>query len=219
MKLIAKIIAAFVVALPTTMHAQMPQPAGRANPDAGGGTGAEASHVTDLTAFELSQPPDSTPAPERTETQATAKKKWEFATIGDVFLAGAHGKTAPRDPLPPVDLDLSFGDVLKAFKFAFMGAAEARNDCLVFLGGLMWVHLGESQGLQVRDVSFADVKIDAKTNAITGLGVGGFGIGSKLTWQGIASANYQFNHKMTSQRAVQNAKSIKQLNARSLRLS
>jgi hypothetical protein len=263
-KLVAKITSAFVVALPTTVHAQMPQPAGWANPDAGGGTGAEASHVTDLTAFELSQPPNSTPAPERAETQATAKKKWEFATIGYFFLAGAYGKTAPRDPLPLVDLDLSFGDVLKAFKFAFMGAAEARNDRVVFLGDLMWVHLGESQGLKVRDVNLADVKIDAKTTAITGLGgyrvvnngpvtvdllaggrlngnkqevhyhgllrdlsgsvsktwidpivamrmnaplggkfnlslygdVGGFGIGSKLTWQGIATANYQINHKM-----------------------
>lgn len=206
--------------------------------------------------------PSDAPTP---EAQAPAKKKWEFATIGYIFFAGAYGKTTPRDPLSPVDLHLSFHDVLKSFKFAFMGAAEARRDRLVFLGDLMWVHLGESQGLKVRDVNFADVKIDSKTTAITALGgyrvankgpvvvdllvggrlngnkqkvdyegilldvsasvsktwidpivatriiaplggkfsttlygdVGGFGIGSKLTWQGIATVNYQINHKMT----------------------
>jgi hypothetical protein len=222
------------------------------------------TEVADAAATELAQPSDSTPAPESSEAPAPAKKKWEFATIGYVFFAGAHGKTTPRDPLPPVDLDLKFGDILKAFKFAFMGAAEARNDRLVFLGDLMWVHLGESQGLKVRDRNFADVKIDSKTWEVTALGgyrvanngpvvvdllaggrlngnkqgfsyhgtlldlsasisktwldpivatrinaplggkfgmslygdIGGFGIGSDLTWHGIATVNYQINHKM-----------------------
>ena len=218
--------------------------------------------VADASSSEL-QP--SEPAATDSVAAPVPQKKWQFATIGYGFLAGAYGKTTPRDPLPPVDLHLSFGDVLKAFKFAFMGAAEARNDRLVFLGDLMWVHLGESKGLTVRDVNFADVKIDSKTTAITALGgyrvvegpvvvdllaggrlnvnkqaldyhgilvdqsasvsktwidpvvatrinaplggklglslygdIGGFGIGSKLTWQGIATANYQVNRKMTA---------------------
>ena len=90
--------------------------------------------------------------------------------MGYGYFAGAYGKTAPRDPLPAVDVDLSFGDVLKAFKFALMGAAEARKDRLVFLGDFMWVHLGASGGLSVRDSNFADVEIDAKTLAVTALG-------------------------------------------------
>lgn len=218
--------------------------------------------AAEIAATDSAAQPSDAPTP---EAQAPAKKKWEFATIGYIFFAGAYGKTTPRDPLSPVDLHLSFHDVLKSFKFAFMGAAEARRDRLVFLGDLMWVHLGESQGLKVRDVNFADVKIDSKTTAITALGgyrvankgpvvvdllvggrlngnkqkvdyegilldvsasvsktwidpivatriiaplggkfsttlygdVGGFGIGSKLTWQGIATVNYQINHKMT----------------------
>lgn len=219
-----------------------------------------AASSVELSAAAVSQ---ATPAPET--SAPPAQKKWEFATIGYVFAAGAYGRTTPRDPLPAVDLHLNFGDVLKAFKFAFMGAAEARKDRLVFLGDLMWVHLGEGKGLKVRDINFADVKIDSKTTAITALGgyrvvnngpvvvdllaggrlngnkqevdyhglvldlsgkvsktwidpivatrinaplggkfgvsfygdIGGFGIGSKLTWQGIATANYQINHKMT----------------------
>jgi hypothetical protein len=214
-------------------------------------------------------PADVHAAPVAQSGEATLSEtndgKWHFATLGYIFFAGAHGKTTPRTPLSPVDVDLSFGDVLKAFKFAFMGAAELRKDRLVFLGDLMWVHLGESQGLTARDRNFADVKIDSKTTAITALGgyrvvdkgpvivdllaggrlngnkqavhyrgtlldvsasvsktwidpivatrilaplggktslslygdIGGFGIGSDLTWQGIATVNYQINHKMT----------------------
>jgi hypothetical protein len=190
--------------------------------------------------------------------------KWHLATIGYVFAAGAYGKTTPRDPLPAVDVDLSFRDVLHSFKFAFMGAAEARKDRFVILGDLMWVHLGEDQGLKVRDRSFANVEIDSKTTAITALGgyrvlnsepftldllagarlngnkqkldysgtlidvsakvsktwvdpvfatrasvplggkmnlalygdMGGFGLGSDLTWQAMGTVNYQISRKM-----------------------
>src|SRR4051812_19025394 len=48
-------------------------------------------------------------------------RKWEFATIGYVWFAGAWGKTDVIGPAEPVDLKLPFGKVLKAFKFAFMG--------------------------------------------------------------------------------------------------
>ena len=214
-------------------------------------------------------PPDAQAEPVAQLGEAAAPNpndgKWHLATIGYGFLAGAYGETAPRDPLPPVDVDLSFGDVLKVFKLGFMGAAEARKDRLVLLGDLMWVHLKGSEGLTARDRNFAEVKIDAKTLAVTALGgyrvvdkgpvvvdllaggrlngnkqavdyigtvldlsaslsktwidpivatrihaplggkmglslygdIGGFGIGSDLTWQGIATVNYQISRKIT----------------------
>lgn len=230
------------------------------------------AHATDvLPAAAAAQETDAPPAPAPTTdapsaAPAPAPKKWEFATIGYIFFAGAYGTTTPRDPLSPVDLHLTFGDVMKSFKFAFMGAAEARKDRLVFLGDLMWVHLGEGKGLTASDRNFADVKIDSKTTAITALAgyrvvnhpsvtvdvlaggrlngnkqavdyrgtpldvsakvsktwvdpvlatriraplggkfglalygdAGGFGIGSKLTWQGMATADYRISHKMSA---------------------
>jgi opacity protein-like surface antigen len=146
-----------------------------------------------------------------------------------------------------------------------MGAAEARKNRIILFGDMMWVHLGERKGLEVRDHSFSDVKIDSKTTAITSLAgyrvmdkgpvaidlfaggrlngnkqgfhyhgalldvsksvskswidpviamrinaplhgrlgmtlfgdIGGVGIGSKLTWQAVAAANYQLSPKMT----------------------
>lgn len=230
------------------------------------------AHATDVfRAVAAAHETDAPPAPAPTTdapsaAPAPAPKKWEFATIGYIFFAGAYGTTTPRDPLSPVDLHLTFGDVMKSFKFAFMGAAEARKDRLVFLGDLMWVHLGEGKGLTASDHNFADVKIDSKTTAITALAgyrvvnhpsvtvdvlaggrlngnkqavdyrgtpldvsakvsktwvdpvlatriraplggkfglalygdAGGFGIGSKLTWQGMATADYRISHKMSA---------------------
>ena len=98
------------------------------------------------------------------------KKKWKFATIGYAWFAGAEGKTDVIGPVDPVDLDLSFGDVLKAFKFAFMGAAEARRDRLVILGDLTFIHLDAKEGIGIRDPDFLEAELDSRTAEITLLG-------------------------------------------------
>src|SRR5690348_3787740 len=61
--------------------------------------------------------PAATDASATAEDQQAAaeKKKWEFYTIGYVWLATAKGKTDVIGPVPPVDLDLSLGDVIDAF--------------------------------------------------------------------------------------------------------
>ena len=102
-------------------------------------------------------------APETTdEKPAPAKKKWEFATIGYAWFAGAWGKTDVIKPVPPVDLDLPFGKVLKAFKFAFMGAAEAKHDRIVILGDLIFIHLDARQGIGIRDPDFLKAELEFK---------------------------------------------------------
>ena len=201
----------------------------------------------------------------KAEAPAPPEKKWEFATIGYVWFAGAKGQTDVIGPVEPVDLDLDFGDVLKGFKFAFMGAAEARHDRLVFLGDLMFIHLGTDAGIGIRDPDFLEAELDSRTAEVTLVGgyrvadkgpvivdllaggrmnwfkttlqltgpnrsiegavkqdwfdpllaarmkaplggkwsasfygdIGGFGIGSDITWQAIPTVNYQLNHKMT----------------------
>jgi hypothetical protein len=199
------------------------------------------------------------------EQSPASKKKWEFATIGYAWFAGAKGQTDVNKALPAAEVDLSFGDVLKAFKFAFMGAAEAKHDRLIILGDLTFIHLDARKGIGVRDPDFLKVELDSRTAEVTlvggyrvvnhgpvavdllagaranyfkttlqlegpnrqangevkkswldplvaarasaGLGgkwsaalygdVGGFGIGSQVTWQAIPTVNYAINHKMT----------------------
>src|SRR3954465_14682873 len=121
---------------------------------------AEAARAQDLS------PANSVSSATSAGTQIPTKK-WEFATIGYVWFAGAHGKTDVIGPAEPVDLDLSFGDVLKAFKFAFMGAAEARHDRLVILGDLTFIHLDASKGIKIREQDFLDAELDSRTAEIT----------------------------------------------------
>jgi hypothetical protein len=211
-------------------------------------------------ATQSSQPaPSAKPAP-----PAPPGKKWEFATIGYVWMAGANGETDVIKSLKPVGLDLSFGDVLKAFKFALMGAAEARRDRLVILGDVTFIHLDTKRGIDIRDQGFLDAELDSRTAETTLLGgyrvadkgpvildllaggrvnffkttlqlegpnrsaegsvkktwfdpivaaranaplgnkwsvalygdIGGAGIGSDITWQGIATVNYDIKRKM-----------------------
>lgn len=105
------------------------------------------------------------------ETGATIDDgKWHFATIGYAWFAGAWGETDVIGPVPPVDLKLPFGDVLKSFKFAFMGAAEARKDKFVLLGDLTFIHLKAKQGIGIRDPNFLKATLDSRTAEITLLG-------------------------------------------------
>jgi hypothetical protein len=113
------------------------------------------------------------PAPGPSDTPqepANDRKKWKFATIGYVWFAGAKGETDVIEPVEPVDLDLSFGDVLKGFKFAFMGAAEARHDRLVILGDLTFIHLDTNKGIGIRDPDFLEAELDSRTAEVTLLG-------------------------------------------------
>jgi hypothetical protein len=80
------------------------------------------------------------------------------------------GETDVIGPVEPVGLDLSFGDVLKAFKFAFMGAAEARHDRLIILGDLTFVHLDTKKGIDIRNRDFLDAELDSRTAEVTLLG-------------------------------------------------
>lgn len=112
-------------------------------------------------------------APEADTTAASASaepsKDWEFATITYVWLAGAHGDVDVIGPVEPVGLDLSLGDVIHGFKFAFMGAAEARRDRLVFLGDLTFIHLEFDEGIDIRGQDFLDAELDSRTIDVTAL--------------------------------------------------
>jgi hypothetical protein len=133
------------------------------------GTEARAAEPADSTSDAATQPAPA-PPPESPPPEAAAKKKWEFATIGYVWLAGAWGETDVIGPVEPVDLKLPFGKVLKAFKFAFMGAAEAKHDRLVFLGDLTFIHLDARQGIGIRDPDFLKAELDSRTAEVTLLG-------------------------------------------------
>lgn len=133
------------------------------------GSVAHAEEPADSSAAASAQS-EPAPPPEGVAPNSTTKKKWEFATIGYVWFAGAWGETDVIGPVEPVDLKLPFGKVLKAFKFAFMGAAEARHDRLVFVGDLTFIHLDARQGIGIRDPDFLKAELDSRTAEVTLVG-------------------------------------------------
>jgi len=234
--------------------------------------GASANlHAQALAQADSTTPADSTQASSEpsasaeTPPPAQNKSKWQLSTIGYVWFAGAWGKTDVIGPAPPVDLSLPFGKVLKAFKFAFMGAAEARRDRLIFLGDLTFIHLDTKKGIGIRDPDFLEAELDSRTAEVTLLGgyrvvndgpvnvdllaggrmnffkttlqldgpnrsldgsvkqswldpliaarvnaplggkwsfnaygdLGGVIVGSDITWQAVATVDYQISHKMS----------------------
>jgi hypothetical protein len=101
---------------------------------------------------------------------AEAPDEWKFATVTYAWLAGAEGDVDVIGPVEPVGLDLSLGDVIDSFKFAFMGSAEAQKGRLVLLGDLTFIHLEADHGIDIRDQNFADAELDSRTIDITALG-------------------------------------------------
>jgi hypothetical protein len=147
---------------------------------------AGAAQAQSDTATAQPQPSDpsaaASAAPDNASPDANAQpaddpRKWHFSTIGYGWFSGIKGETDVIGPVAPVGLDLSFGTIFKHLKFVFMGAAEARKDRLVFVGDLMWVHLGASKGIDIRDRAFLDADLDSKTLAVTALA--GYRVASK----------------------------------------
>ena len=58
---------------------------------------------------------------------------------------------------------------MDAFKFAFMGAAQARHDRLVLLGDLTFIHLGTKKGIDIRDQDFLEADLATRTIDLTTL--------------------------------------------------
>jgi hypothetical protein len=137
---------------------------------------AGVANAADPTAagVEFAAPPHASPvddpattAPADQPADSISKEKWKFATIGYAWLAGAWGETDVIGPVAPVDVNLPFNKVLKAFKFAFMGAAEARKDRIVIVGDLTFIHLDANQGIGIRDPDFVDAELDTRTAEVT----------------------------------------------------
>jgi hypothetical protein len=67
---------------------------------------------------------------------------WTFSLTPYVWLAGLTGDVAAFGG-PPVEIDASIPDVLKALDIGLMGLAQARYDRFTLAGDLFWVKLSD----------------------------------------------------------------------------
>lgn len=93
---------------------------------------------------------------------------WHFTFAPYVWAAGMDGKVA-QFGLPEVDVDASFGDVLKNFDIGLMGVGEARYGRFGVATDLLWVKLSAEQNTPLG--LFADnVDADIETLMFTAVG-------------------------------------------------
>src|SRR5262245_49062112 len=78
-------------------------------------------------------------------TPPPVEPEWEFTVVPYVWAAGLDG-TVGEFGLPPVDVDLSFSDILDHFDIGLMGAAEARYDRFSVATDLLWIKLSAEKG-------------------------------------------------------------------------
>ena len=86
---------------------------------------------------------------------------WNVAFTPYLWVAGMNGDIGlPRGD--EVEVDKSFADILGDLKFAFMGALDVEHDRFVFLGDLIYLHVGaEVESIQAP--GFIEGKVDSAT--------------------------------------------------------
>lgn len=115
------------------------------------------------------QPPQQ-PAPGVTAPPAETQKKWEVSTFTYFWAGGFKGDLGVKPDTEPVGVDLSFGDIFRHLKFVLMGAAEARHGRLVLIGDLVWVKLGASKSITIRDVDLLSGSLKSANLIVTAVG-------------------------------------------------
>jgi hypothetical protein len=106
-----------------------------------------------------SEPPKEAPPPAKEWAFTIAPYLWGAGLTGDVGLFGQ----------PPVNVDLSFGDILDNLKFAGMLAAEANNGTWGIVGDLIYVSIADSE-TETRSLAGipTSLSLGVKTKSFTG---------------------------------------------------
>jgi hypothetical protein len=100
---------------------------------------------------------------------ADAGGEWEFRVAPYLWVAGQEGKVATLPGTPPVDLDVSFSDILKELDMALMGTAEARKGRFGVFGEVFFTRV--SPDAKTPGAAFSKVAYDQE---LWTLSAGGF---------------------------------------------
>jgi hypothetical protein len=101
----------------------------------------------------------NTAAPEPSK-QTTGDSDWHIAFSPYLYLTGLQGQVGARNRT--LDIDLSFGDVLKDFKFGLMGTTEFRRKKLIILNDIIWISLSQEHSDPPPSL-FLETQIKVKT--------------------------------------------------------
>lgn len=94
---------------------------------------------------------------------------WTFTAALYGWAAGLDGEVAAFEQ-KPVEVDLSFSDILQNLDFAAMGLAEARNGPFMFGMDVAYVKIGADSNVQLDADTSVDLDVTATTWMVTGYG-------------------------------------------------
>ena len=83
----------------------------------------------------------SIPVAWASETEGSSSKGWSFTVSPYVWGAGIKGAVATLPPLPSVDVNASFGDIIKHTDLGFIGAAELRKGRFGIISDIVWIKM------------------------------------------------------------------------------
>jgi hypothetical protein len=97
------------------------------------------------------------------QAEAQAGAPWEVTLTPYLWFAGLDGQVGVFPRLPPVDVDLSFGDVFSNLDVAVTLAGTVRKDRFVALADFSYLKVSTSRDVGIRDPSFLNVSLDTRT--------------------------------------------------------
>lgn len=91
---------------------------------------------------------------------ADGGEEWTFTVAPYMWITGLEGRIATLPPLPPAEVDISFGDVLDNLDMALMGLVEARKGRFGLSGEILYLSVSVGGDLPGPEFSKADYEED-----------------------------------------------------------
>lgn len=88
---------------------------------------------------------------------------WQFSVSPYLWMSGLKGDMGVIEEVAPVGVDMSFFDILDAMKFSLMGGFEARNGRFVGTTDMVYLKMGASENIEIREADFLDVELGTTT--------------------------------------------------------
>lgn len=101
------------------------------------------------------------------ESSITKNSDWSYSVTPYLWITGQKGKVASLPPAEPVDLDVSFSDVIDNMDMSFMGLFEARNGRFGLFSEIFYIGISTDADTAGKFYSDAEYKQD-----LWGLSVG-----------------------------------------------
>ena len=97
------------------------------------------------------------------------KSGWQFEASPYFWMGGMKGDVGVVEQVEPVAVDITFIDIMGALKFALMGSFDARHGRFVASTDAMYISLGTSKDIEIREADFLEGKLKDKIFITTGV--------------------------------------------------